>query len=155
MQASICTLYPPHYDAVSSLAAHKDLLFSSCGVTIKQWDIKERSLKHVCKNISTPTTGSKQVVQPHAIAPPWVWLIMSLQNGCGSLHHYNDCGSLCGVIHQHNGCGSVHYNGCGSLHWRNRCGSQWECQYLQWEWFIWMVVHWCNGSGSLVQWGYC
>lgn len=46
-QASICTLYPPHYDAVSSLAAHKDLLFSSCGVTIKQWDIKERSLKHV------------------------------------------------------------------------------------------------------------
>lgn len=46
-QASICTLYPPHYDAVSSLAAHNDTLFSSCGVTIKQWDIKERCLKHV------------------------------------------------------------------------------------------------------------
>ena len=47
LQPSICTLYPPHYDAVSSLASYKELLFSSCGVTIKQWDCKERSLKQV------------------------------------------------------------------------------------------------------------
>lgn len=53
-QPSICTLYPPHYDAVSSLASHKDLLFSSCGVTIKQWDIKERSLKHAVDGAHSP-----------------------------------------------------------------------------------------------------
>ena len=47
LQPSVCTLYPPHYDAVTSFGIYKDLLFSSCGVTIKQWDIKERSLKHV------------------------------------------------------------------------------------------------------------
>ena len=46
-QAPVCTLYPPHYDAVSSFATHKDLLFSACGVTIKQWDIKEHCLKQV------------------------------------------------------------------------------------------------------------
>ena len=46
-QPSVCTLYPPHYDAVTSFGIYKDLLFSSCGVTIKQWDIKERCLKHV------------------------------------------------------------------------------------------------------------
>jgi len=44
-QAPVCTLYPPHYDAVSSFATHKDLLFSACGVTIKQWDIREHCLK--------------------------------------------------------------------------------------------------------------
>ena len=43
----MCTLYPPHYDAVSSFGIYGDLLFSSCGVTIKQWDLKERSLKQV------------------------------------------------------------------------------------------------------------
>ena len=47
LQPSVCTLYPPHYDAVTSFGLYKDLLFSSCGVTIKQWDIKERCLKHV------------------------------------------------------------------------------------------------------------
>ncbi len=52
-QPSICTLYPPHYDAVLSLALFKDLLFSSCGVTIKQWDIKERTLKQVCELMET------------------------------------------------------------------------------------------------------
>ena len=47
LQPSVCTLYPPHYDAVSSFGVHGDLLFSSCGVTIKQWDMRERSLKQV------------------------------------------------------------------------------------------------------------
>ena len=51
LQPSICTLYPPHYDAVSSLASYKDLLFSSCGVTIKQWDSKEKCLKQVSTHI--------------------------------------------------------------------------------------------------------
>ena len=48
----MCTLYPPHYDAVTSFGLYKDLLFSSCGVTIKQWDIKEHCLKHVMQNYS-------------------------------------------------------------------------------------------------------
>ncbi len=44
---SMCTLYPPHYDAVSAFGVHGNLLFSACGVTIKQWDLSERSLKQV------------------------------------------------------------------------------------------------------------
>ena len=55
-QPSVCTLYPPHYDAVTSFGLYKDLLFSSCGVTIKQWDIKERCLKHVNYFIQRQTT---------------------------------------------------------------------------------------------------
>ena len=41
------TLQPPHYDAVTSFAVHSRFLFSSCGVTIKQWDMKLQSLKQV------------------------------------------------------------------------------------------------------------
>jgi len=37
----VITLYPAHYDAVSSFATHEGLLFSACGVTIKQWDIEK------------------------------------------------------------------------------------------------------------------
>lgn len=43
----MCTLYPPHYDAVSSFGVYSNMLFSSCGVTIKQWDLSERCLKQV------------------------------------------------------------------------------------------------------------
>ena len=41
------TLYPPHYDAVSSFAIHNNLLFSACGRSFKQWDTDERQLKQV------------------------------------------------------------------------------------------------------------
>jgi len=46
-QPSSVTLYPPHYDAVSAFAVHGSLLYSACGVSIKQWDLSERSLKQV------------------------------------------------------------------------------------------------------------
>ncbi len=47
-QPSVCTLYPPHYDAVSALTVHDNrLLFSACAVTIKQWDIVGHTLKQV------------------------------------------------------------------------------------------------------------
>jgi kinesin family protein 4/21/27 len=39
------TLYPPHYDAVSSFAIHNSHLFSSCGCSFKQWDTEEKQLK--------------------------------------------------------------------------------------------------------------
>lgn len=41
------TLQPPHYDAVTSFAVHSRFLYSACGVTIKQWDMKLQSLKQV------------------------------------------------------------------------------------------------------------
>lgn len=46
-QPSMCTLYPPHYDAVSAFGIHGSTLYSACGVTIKQWDLTERCLKQV------------------------------------------------------------------------------------------------------------
>ncbi|KAL5491796.1 hypothetical protein EMCRGX_G017160 [Ephydatia muelleri] len=39
------TLQPPHYDAVTSFAVHSKYLYSACGVTIKQWDMRLHSLK--------------------------------------------------------------------------------------------------------------
>ena len=62
-QPSMCTLYPPHYDAVSSFGLHGNLLFSACGVTIKQWDLTERSLKQVLSHSSTSLTPS----HPHTL----------------------------------------------------------------------------------------
>ncbi len=47
-QPSSVTLYPPHYDAVSAFGVYGSLLYSACGVSIKQWDLSERSLKQVC-----------------------------------------------------------------------------------------------------------
>ena len=39
------TLQPPHYDAVTSFAVHSMYLYSACGVTIKQWDVRLQCLK--------------------------------------------------------------------------------------------------------------
>ena len=41
------TLYPPHYDAVSSFAIHNNHLFSACGCSFKQWDTNVKQLKQV------------------------------------------------------------------------------------------------------------
>jgi kinesin family protein 4/21/27 len=52
------TLSPAHYDTVTSLAVIQDVIYSSCGVSIKKWDVSQHSLVQAVDGAHAQSRGN-------------------------------------------------------------------------------------------------
>ncbi|XP_064385434.1 kinesin-like protein KIF21A [Halichondria panicea] len=107
-QPSMCTLYPPHYDAVSAFGVHGNLLFSACGVTIKQWDLSERSLKHAVDGAHPQGNLINSLgVLPSPLSP---LLVSGCKGGLLKLWQPDSCSSIGEVVAHRSSINSIATN---------------------------------------------
>jgi kinesin family protein 4/21/27 len=105
------TLYPPHYDAVSSFAIHNNHLFSACGCSFKQWDTSEKQLKQTVDGAhSQGTTITSLGVLSSHLSP---LLVSGCKGGLLKLWNPETCANIGEV--------SAHKNAINSIATSDTC----------------------------------
>lgn len=89
------TLAPAHYDTVSSLVVHKNIMYSACGVSIKQWDINKHSL---IQAIDGAHLQSKSNMITSLAVLPQMALVSACKNGILKLWLAEQCQNIGEVL---------------------------------------------------------